>query len=175
MSTQPASEEPVPQAHRYRWPKLTWVGLAALAVGLSLLYFGGSDEVTAVRVKSTGIAIPNIMSSPDFYVELVLKDGTAQDTASYTDTPIGGGLTFDLPAPVSLSDISQVVLYDDDLLRDEMLDRADVAGRNCDGQSHGFELMGPPNRFATVGAVVLACGAICLAYVAIAFVRAHAL
>jgi len=175
MSEQPAPPEPVPQARRYRWPWLTWPALVAVAVGLGLYFYGGSDEVTAVRVRSTGLVIPNIMSSPDYYVELMMKDGTTQDTAAFTNVPIGGGLTFDLPTPVSLSAISQVVLYDDDLLQDEMLDRADVAERNCDGQAHTFELLGPPNQWATAGVVILACGGVGLAYVVLVFIRAHAL
>jgi len=175
MSTEPASAEPVPQARRYRWPILMWPALAAVAIGLVLLFFGGSNEVTAIRVRSTGLVMPNFMSSPDFYVELILKDGTTQDTAAYTNVPIGGGLTFDLPTPVSLSNIAQVVLYDDNLMQDEMLDRADVAGRSCDGQSHSFEFLGPQNQLATAGVVIVACGGICLVYVVTVFIRAHAL
>jgi hypothetical protein len=175
MSTPLTSQGSVPPARRYRWPKLTWPALAALVVGLGLFFFGGSGEVSAVRVRQIGLTIPNFVSSPDFYVEVVLKDGKKQDTAAYTDTPIGGGLNFDLPTPVSLSEIAQVVLYDDDLLQDEMLDRADVDGRNCDGQTYSFEFLGARAPAVTVGLALTAVSGVCLAYVVIAFVRAHAL
>jgi hypothetical protein len=175
MSEQPTSAETVPQARRYRLPLLIWPALAAVAVGLGLLFFGESEEVTAVRVKSTGLVMPNIMSSPDFYVELKLKDGTTQDTAAFTNVPIGGGLTFDLPTPVVLSEISQVVLYDDDFVSDEMLDRADVTERKCEGQAHAFELLGPENQWATAAIVALVCGGAGLLYVVLMFIRSHAL
>lgn len=176
MSAQPASEGPAPLAQRYRWPKLTWLALAALAVGLGLCFFGGSEEVAAVRVRQTGLTIPNFMNAPDFYVELIMKDGTTQDTAAYTDIPVGGGLTFDLPTPVSLSAIAQVVLYDKDTFSpDDMLDRADVAGQNCDGQAYSFEFQGSQAPAVTVGAILAVLSGLYLVYVILAFVRTHAL
>lgn len=175
MSAAADSPERVLPAERYKWPRLGWLAVVAVAVGLGLYVFGGSNEVTAIRVKATGLAIPNFMNAPDFYVELILKDGTTQDTAAYTDIPIGGGLTFDLADPVSLSDIAQVVLYDDDPVKDDMLDRADVNGQNCDGQSYSFEFIGSRTHIAVVGIVILIAGGLYLVYALIAFIHAHAL
>jgi hypothetical protein len=175
MTSEPIRDDEVPPARRFRWPLVTWLALAALGVGAGLFWFGGSDQIETIRVRQVGLVIPNIMNSPDFYVALILHDGTRHDTASYKDTPIGGGLNFTLPEPVSLSEISQVVLYDDNWLEDDMLDRADVAGRKCDGQSYSFEMQGQESQAVFVGGVLMAMGGLGLAYVVIAFVRAHAL
>jgi hypothetical protein len=176
MSTAPVRDDEVPPARRYKWPKLAWLALAVLAVGIGLFFFGGSDQVESIRVSQTGLAIPNIVSSPDFSVSLMLKDDTVIETPAYEDVAIGGGLSFDLTESVALSSIAQVVLYDMDTFSpDDMLDRADVASRQCNGQSYTFELQGSQAPAVTVGMVLMALGSLCLAYIVIAFIRAHAI
>lgn len=175
MSTLPASDEMILPVARYTWPRLTWLAILLLLIGLALVIFGDSGQVETVRVTHTGLMIPAVLSPPDYYVAILLKDGTRTDTASYNDVPIGGGLNFLLPEPVSLSDIAQVVLYDNDLVGDDMLDRADVTGRKCDGQSYSFELMGSQSRLFPVGIVLSVLGGLYLVYAIVTFLRAHAL
>ena len=76
---------------------------------------------------------------------------------------------------VSLSAIDEVILYDDDPIQDDMLDRADVDSRKCDGQSYTFEFIGSRSNLAAVGIFVMVAGGLYLLYGVITFVRTHAL
>lgn len=173
MSNGPVAAEDLKPAVRYRWPKATWLGLVAVACGAAMVLLAESQRVATVRVSQSGLVMPSLGSSPDYFVILVLDDGSRIETESYNDVPIGNGLNFELPDPVLLSDISQALLYDDDLISDDMIDHADVSGRKFDGQSYTFELIGPKSRMATAGMIVLAAGGVLLAYVMIHVIRNH--
>ena len=175
MGNNSETSEQVPSARRFAWPRVTWVALLLLVAGSGLVVGSGAEQVTSVRVSQGGLAIPPLMSSPDYYVALVLDDDSRIETTPYQNTPIGNGLSFDLPAAVSLANIAQVVLYDSDPLQDDMLDHADVDGQTCDGQSFTFHFIGSRSPLFTAGIVVIVLGGLGLAYVVVLFVHAHAL
>lgn len=106
--------------------------------------------------------------TPDLYLVLGLRDGTTFQLPAYKDTVIGSGLTWTLPTPRPLDQITMIEVWDDNsLMKNKQLDR--VAINNvwgADGQTFSLTLAGthptpPPYALpllvagATLGGLVL--------------------
>jgi hypothetical protein len=106
--------------------------------------------------------------TPDIYLKLQLRDESSFQLPAYKDTAIGSGLTWTLPTPRDLAQITMVEVWDDNtLLSNKQLDR--VAINNTwagEGQTFAITLTGthpapPPWALpllvagATLGGIVL--------------------
>jgi hypothetical protein len=127
---------------------LAAVVVAAVGGGIHLgwrSHFGGRSgqlqpnaplTVTAVRIQlqkyveaekdGNRVNIPKIISTidtPDLYLVLVRRDGREIRTATFTNMPVGNGLKWELDAPLPLSAIAEVRVFDAGVVSDDLLDR----------------------------------------------------
>jgi len=186
MTTPAPQPDTPPQARRFRllpW----WALLLAVALGAPggyLLYTTTPDPlaltVTQVRIaNSVTLANPSataqefveklktLGSNPSLYLEAVVADQPDPlKTAVRTDTPIGNGLTFDLPRPIPLAELREVRVRDEGWFSNKMIDRVDVGAPAEQGQIFRFEMLGdqpeppmPPQRLWG-WVLVIAAGAV---------------
>lgn len=158
------TQEPSPPTAK-RFRVLPWWALVlAVALGAPggyLLYTSQPDSlaVTVTRVRianSVTLANPSataqefveklktLGSNPSLYLEIVV-DGADEPikTAVRTDTPIGNGLTFDLPAPMPLRQLREVQVRDEGWFSNKMIDRVDVDAPAEQGQIFSFTMLSP--------------------------------
>jgi hypothetical protein len=142
-----------PVARSRPYLRLLWLipSLAMLGIGLHF-YSNVPDggEVTAIKlttksgmVGQAAEAVANVKSNPDIYLKIFTADSESR-LAKFKDTPVGNGLTWNLPAVHQLHEIQRVEVWDDDLVDDEQLDRITLAGWSADGQRFHVDLLGQP-------------------------------
>lgn len=160
-----------------RWRTPLWAVLFLLGGALCAWGFWQwtnptpSDRVTQVRIAiRPGIAndaasVKSMLTpgNPDYYVKLLLHDGNDLRTSVYEDTPIGGGLTWDLQPALSLSAVQRVEVWDADTFGDDLQDQVAPEGERVrEGQQFRIVLAGPPATthpwalYAAVGGGLLA-------------------
>ena len=157
-----------------KWGLLALVGALIAAGGGAAALWGGEELVTSIRVTKHGIMPEYLVEKPDYYVLLHDKKQSTIETNAYEDTLIGNGLDFKLPKPIALAELATVELMDEEVLQDDMLDRVDVLGRVCRGQTYEFELQAPPSQRRKTALAVAAGGGALLALAAIMGIRALA-
>ncbi len=78
----------------------------------------------------------------DFYVVIKTHSETTQQLETYPASLIGNGLHWDIKPVLPLADIKELVLYDEDLLGDDQLDRVTVDEQFVTtGQKYEFEFI----------------------------------
>ncbi len=160
----PPPPEPAPPPAR-RFVLLPW-WLAVLIVALALpggwLLMDtqadtGSVIVTQVRiVNSVTLSNPSataqefveklksLGSNPSLFLEVVVAGADQpMKTPPRVKTPIGNGLTFDLPEPTELRSVREIRVQDEGFFRDKMIDRVDVTSSVEKGQIFLFTLISP--------------------------------
>jgi hypothetical protein len=163
----------IPRARPFPWfdALLTvLLGACVMLAGLALLlrYAQPVDQGTVQQVRITakpGIdlsKIEEVLFIPDYYIEAWSGEGMIR-SATKKRTRVGSGLTFDLPVPMRLADVSEVKVWNENVLRDSLVDRVDrVASRNLEGERFRFELIGhtpPLSRDRQVGLGLAIAGA----------------
>jgi hypothetical protein len=166
-------EKSLPAAHPYAWPTMALPAFALVLLGSGLWFISGSGNVTTVRITRHSF-VPQL-TRPDYYAKLTLKDESVVETDPLKGIPIGNGLNLDLPSPVNLADVVQIELMDEGLIKDSILDRADVSGRTCRGQAFAFEFIGSESTQALIGMVAATIGGIGLVIALLQFVRSQVL
>ncbi|MEM8874384.1 MAG: C2 domain-containing protein [Planctomycetota bacterium] len=140
------------------WLALLLIGGAACAWGLwSWTNPVQSDRVSSVRVKTRpGIVndaagVKSMLSpgNPDLYVRVIVGGETLQ-TDTMEDTPVGGGLTWNLDSSLSLAAIERVEVWDEDTFGNDLLDQVTPEGqRVTSGQEYQVILRGPGAKVPT--------------------------
>src|SRR5438552_5148705 len=156
-----------------------------LAIGLYYYtHFEAGGVVSAVRLSTkqglvgqAAEAVSNVsLSSPDLYLKIFSTKGEAWPPetvpgwpAVKKDTPIGNGLTWDLPRPMALRDVQLVEVWDHHrITSDKRLDRITLDGVawGTDGQRFHVDLIGekfqPPSWALPVAAVGGAMTLLCI-------------
>lgn len=81
-------------------------------------------------------------SEKDFYILIKTLSGEDVRLPTFANTLIGNGLTWDIKPPLPLSTITEIDLYDDDMLKDDFLDRVSVNNELVTaGQKYQFEVV----------------------------------
>lgn len=186
----PAAAAAAPVAVARPFPFFAYALLALLAAcvtasGLALLYWLPAPTdlgtVTGVRLTAKpGIdlsKIEDVLDTPDYYLELRSELGSIR-TPTKADTPVGSGLTFQLPVPVRLADVREVIVWDENSMgrKDAMIDRIDNPARKVAGGRFNFDLLGttpPPVNTRQVGLALAWSGGVVLALVLVRFVHAQ--
>lgn len=195
--TNTASTQP-PPAKRFRllpW----WLGLLIVALGAPggyLLYETRPDplagHVHAIRIENN-VTLANPSATAQEFVEKLKSLGSNPSlslsvvaagrdepikTPVREDTPIGNGLTFELPEPIARRDLREVQVWDEGFFSNKMIDRVDTGKALVEsGQLFTFTLISPDaeppmSRKRLVGWVLVIAAA---AGVGIALVRFIAL
>jgi len=169
------SAHPRHRAASYIWRLLLLIpALAATGIGwwkYSDVPPGGT--VTAVKLTTKPGPVGQVReaydtvkpSTPDLYLKIFVP-GREVNTRTFTDQPIGNGVTWNLESPFSLLEIKKVEVWDDDAFGDTQLDNVNMEGWSAEGQTFRIELQGehprPPewalplaSAGATLAAVIL--------------------
>ncbi|MCC6679418.1 MAG: hypothetical protein IT445_00800 [Phycisphaeraceae bacterium] len=94
---------------------------------------GGATDSAIERLKRT-------LSKPDYYLVIQTAQGEQTTPVRY-NTPIGNGLTFQLPTKAPLSSIHEVRVMHSSMLADPIVDRVDVSALQHEGQLFTFYLL----------------------------------
>lgn len=144
------------RARSYLWHLLLLIPAVAMIVyGLHRhRTFDPGGTVNAVKLTTKGgmvgqaaEAVANVEpGTPDLYLKVVI--GGAEFTLpAKKDTPIGNGLTWDLPSQYSLGDVNRVEVWDHNTMwKDKQIDRITMNGWVSAGQLFQIELMGKRNQ-----------------------------
>jgi len=178
-----------PPARSFPWLDCLVVlllGAAVAGTGAAMRFYPSRGEdagmVRQVRISAKpGIdlgKIEEMFVAPDYYVQVRTDPGTVR-SETMKSTRIGNGLTFDLPVPLRLADIREVMVFDENLMRrDRLVDRVDQPQRLTEGGRFVFALLGevpPPSREQAMGTVLLAAGSLAVLLAVVRFLRAQAL
>lgn len=160
---------PPPSLPRSRpYLRLLWLipSLAALGVGLYFQYnVEEGGEVNAIKlttkqgmVGQAAEAVANVTpTTPDLYLVITTAKGE-QTLPTFKDTPIGNGLTWNLPRPLGLHELKRVDVWNHHTLwKDKPLDRITLSGWGIDGQQFHVDLLGKkiePPKWAMPVAIV---------------------
>ena len=167
---------PVPRARGYlwRWLLLLVPALAMLGYGLQRYYAvapGGTINAVKLSTKDGLVgqaseAVSNVNpSNPDLYLRLYLagdKELWPEKMPELVkkDTPVGNGLTWDLPATMQMTNLARVDVWDHHAItKDKQLDRITITGWNTEGQRYHVELIGQPNKAPEWALPLAAAGA----------------
>ena len=184
--TTAAVARPVRPAANYTWRLLMLIpALALVAYG----YWRYTDvspggDVTSIRLTSkenisgqVRDAYAGVLpTTADFFLILARRGAEPLRLETFEDTPLGNGLTWQLPAAMAMSDLVRVEVWDDNgLLSDKELDRIELPGDlakawEIDGQTFHVRLNGrrlDPPRWATP---LMAVGGVLFAVVLLRFV-----
>jgi len=154
---------PVPRARGYLWRLLLLLipSLATLGAGAYYHYNvppGGTINGVKLVTKEGLVgqaseAVSNVNpSNPDLYLRLFLRDDKElwperMPELIKKDTPVGNGLTWDLPATMQMTNLARVDVWDHHAItKDKQLDRITITGWNTEGQRYRVELIGQPNK-----------------------------
>lgn len=137
--------------------RLLWLipGLAMLGVGLFNYYNvkeGGEVNAIKLTTKSGMVgqaaeAVANIrLTTPDLYLMFHTSAGETR-LPTFKDTPVGNGLTWNLPKSLALGEIQRVEVWDHHAItKDQQLDRITLAGWSDEGQLFHVDLLGQRNE-----------------------------
>jgi hypothetical protein len=148
------SEKPLPKARSFPW--FPWLLLALAGGGIG--YVGwlllqkppGPLELGTVReiriTAKPGLDLTKLKENfwtPDYYLEIYTDLGHVQ-TPTIKSTPVGNGLTFKMPVPLRIADITEIRAKDENTLsKDTTVDRIDhLSSREVDGEKFHFQLLG---------------------------------
>src|SRR5687768_6307783 len=158
-----------PRARSFPWFAYALVALLGLAVagaGLALMFWyappvdlGTVSEVRITMKPGIDLSkVKDVLDTPDYYVEVRTAQGGLR-TETVKDTPVGNGLTFKLPVPMRLVDITEVKIWDEDVRKGSLVDRIDKPARDVAGERFTFSLIGqlPPPTPTRRIALALAC------------------
>lgn len=173
-------------AEGFPWFAYGMLGVLSAVVllcGLALTYWRDVPEqgtVTEIRITGKpGIdlsKIEEILDTPDYYLEVLTEPGSVK-TETFGDTRVGNGLTFALPVPLRVMDITEVKVWDEDTLgKNKLIDRVDRPGRSVTGEKFQFDLTGwrpARSRDWQVGMVLVVAGGLVLLVTVVKFVRAQ--
>lgn len=153
-----AEPTPLPPARSFPWFAYLLLALVGVGVGLAgvwLMYRQAQSPdlgtVSTIRLTAKpGIdlsKLEELLDTPDYYIELWTEQGK-QRTKTFADTRVGNGLTFSLPVPLRLVDVKEIKVFDEDVIKDRLVDRVDHPGRQVDGEKFHFQLEGsiPPAK-----------------------------
>ena len=148
------------RARGYLWRLLLLIpSLAMLSTGVYYHYNtdpGGTIDGIKLRTKEGFVgqaseAVANVSpGNPDLYLRIYLPGDKGAELFPKKmpelikkDTPVGNGLTWDLPKPLPLRDIGRVDVWDHHAItKDKQLDRVTITGWQTDGQRYRVELVG---------------------------------
>ncbi|MFG0328631.1 MAG: hypothetical protein ACF8PN_01925 [Phycisphaerales bacterium] len=114
------------------------------------------DAIRVTRKPNAVIDTSGILNDePDFFVRFVTGAGE-RELQVYEDQPIGNGLEWKLEPRPWHSEIREVSIWDEDMMRDDQLDRAAVDAWIVDGQRYRFEFVRLPSpiRPWVIGGIV---------------------
>jgi hypothetical protein len=162
---------------------LALLSACVLLCGLALTYWRDVPDVgtvTEIRITAKpGIdlsKIEEILDTPDYYLEVLTEPGSVK-TETFGDTRVGNGLTFKLPVPLRVADVTEVKVWDEDAVgKDKLIDRVDHPGRSVDGEKFHFNLTGwtpPKSKDWQIGMTLAIVGGVVLMITAVKFVRAQ--
>lgn len=91
-------------------------------------------------------AVANVdPATPDLYLKVTLASGEIE-LPVIKDTPIGNGLTWNLPAVQKLQDVQRVDVWDhNSMWKDKQFDRISLGDWSADGQKYHIDLLGTRN------------------------------
>jgi paraquat-inducible protein A len=153
--TETAQPTSLPRSRPYL--RLLWLipGLAMLGVGLFYHYNveeGGEVNAIKLTTKSGMVgqaaeAVANLkLSTPDLYVMFYTSAGETR-LPTFKNTPVGNGLTWNLPQTVALRDVQRVEVWDHHAItKDQQLDRITMGGWSDEGQLFHVDLHGQRNE-----------------------------
>ena len=131
--------------------------IPALAVGAYAFYrhttFEAGGTVSAIKlttrhdmVGQAADAVANVdPATPDLYLKVTLASGEIELPVR-ADTPIGNGLTWDLPTVQKLQDVQRVDVWDhNSMWKDRQFDRITLNDWSADGQKYHVDLLGQRN------------------------------
>jgi hypothetical protein len=177
-----------PRARGFPWFAYALVALLGLAVagaGLALMFWYSPPPdlgtVTEVRITlKPGIdlsKVEDVIDTPDYYLEVWTPQGNLR-TEVFKDIRVGNGLTFKLPVPLRLADVTEVKVWDQDVRKDSLVDRVDRPARDTAGEKFNFHLAGqvPPPTPTKRIALALACvGSVIFLLALLRFLTAQAI
>ncbi|THB63201.1 MAG: hypothetical protein D6E12_17515 [Desulfovibrio sp.] len=136
-------------------------GSAMASVGVDMLLAPTDESIDRVELTKGMDFLPSVgelIDTPDYYILLIMHNGTEVETQSYEDKLIGNGIIWTID-PVPLASIAEVMVMDEnDLTPDDALDRVTVHGALNEGQLYGVNLMGPPPPSRTPAIVLIVVG-----------------
>ena len=131
--------------------------IPAISVAAYAMYrhtnFEPGGTVSAIKlttrhdmVGQAADAVANVdPATPDLYLKVTLASGEVE-LPIRKDTPIGNGITWDLPTIQNLRDVQRVDVWDhNSLWKDKQLDRITMSDWSADGQKYHIDLLGPHN------------------------------
>lgn len=131
--------------------------IPAIAVGAYAFHrhtsFEEGGTVNAIKlttrkdmVGQAADAVANVdPATPDLYLKVTLASGEIELPVQ-KDTPIGNGITWNLPKEQKLQDVQRVDVWDhNSMWKDKQFDRVNVNGWSADGQKYHIDLLGNRN------------------------------
>jgi hypothetical protein len=91
-------------------------------------------------------AVANVdPATPDLYLKVTTAGGEI-DLPVRKDTPVGNGLTWELPSPQKVQDVQRVDVWDhNSIWKDKQFDRITLGDWGADGQKFHIDLLGTKN------------------------------
>jgi len=164
---------------------LALVSACVLLAGLLLAFWMHEHDdpgtVSDIRITAKGDIdmqkFEEVLDVPDYYIELSTDQGAIR-TKTFKDTRVGNGLTWKLPVPVPLAAVKELRVFDEDTMKDRMMDRVANPSRETNGEKFHFSLQGqipPRSNERTVGLALALCGGAILLLTLLKFIRAQVL
>ena len=177
-----------PRARGFPWfayALVAFLGLAVAGAGFALMlwYSPPVDLGTVTEVRITlkpGIdlsKVKDVLDTPDYFLEVWTAQGHLR-TQTSKDTPVGNGLTFKLPVPVRLVDVTEVKVWDEDIRKNALVDRVDKPSRDTAGEKFNFSLMGqvpPPTPTKRIALTLVCVGSVIFLLALLRFLTAQAI
>lgn len=164
-------------ARSYHWPPYSPAALGVLIAGLATFALGSTGDVEAITVRKTG-PLPEartFVDVPDLYVVLQLKNGLQVRTSTRNNTPVGNGISWKVDKGLAFNSVEEVLLYDEDYLGDDILDRVHINQPKAKGQSYEFELSCSSSSAKLAGLAAILLSAPYVGFALVKFVRDQAI
>ena len=179
---------PPPRARSFPWFAYALVALLGLAVagaGLALIFWyspppdlGTVNEVRITLKPGIDLSkVEDVLDTPDYYLELWTAQGHLR-TETFKDIRVGNGLTFKLPVPVRLADVTELKVWDEDVRKGSLVDRVDKPTRDTAGEKFNFALMGqvpPPTPTKRIALALITVGSVIFLLALLRFLTAQAI
>lgn len=111
---------------------------------------GGTVTAVKLTTKTGAVgqaaeAVANIEpGNPDLFLK-VTAEGATLELPARKDTPIGNGLTWELPRAFELGHVHRVEVWDyNSMWKNKQVDNITLVGWHTDGQKYHVELIGKP-------------------------------